>query len=389
VSRATRRGVGGFLVDCTREHDWSRPVPEAVERARRLPPDGVAAAAHYHRIVGCVMASIGGDPGVPRALLDELGPAARRASGHGLLAAVALRLVREALDDEVPWLVVKGPVLDSVLYARPRMRAYRDLDVLVHPYDLERAIMLLEGAGYRMVDRNWSLMLRSMAGEVHLEREGSAPVDLHWSLLFNETLRRTFPFDVADMFRRSRTVTVSGGPVRTLDDVDTLVYLAVHGAIEGGDRLVWLKDLDMAIRQQPSWDAVCERATEYRAELPVATMLDRAARTLDAPVPGEVVAALAPRGWRAATAAADRAFPAAASGGFGNPSTLLARSARADVAATTREVLHGVRQRASRLAQGRLRRLDVRFDADNQGSLLFSAGGDVDRETYFARVATR
>jgi hypothetical protein len=74
--------------------------------------------------------------------------------------------------------------------------------------------------------------------------------------------------------------------VATLDVPDTIVHLALHAAISGGHRLVWLVDLAMTIASDPpNWDAVVDRARRGRVALPVAAMLHRAATTVDAAIP--------------------------------------------------------------------------------------------------------
>lgn len=384
---SAKRQVAGLLIASAREHDWSAPEPSAVALAQLLPADQVVAAATYHRVVGCVTASLG-DARVPDALRTALGAAARRASGQAVLAAASLRTVRAVFDDTLPWLAVKGPVLDAALYPRPRLRTYRDLDVLVAPGRLAEAVSRLEDAGFRLADRNWRQIRERMVSQLHLEREGSAPVDLHWTLLFDEDRRRRFRFDLAAMTARARSVEVAGGPVRTFDPPDTLIHLALHAAIEGGDRLVWLKDVDVAARAIAHWDDVVERTAAFGMQLPVAAVLARSRRVLGAPVPTEVLADLAPRSWRVLTAAVDRWFPVATSHGVGSPATLLTRSARGRVSTSLRTAALGLVQRSrTTLAEGQVARVDRRFDPDNEGSLLHSAGDDADRDAYFARLA--
>ncbi|MGD9797291.1 MAG: nucleotidyltransferase family protein [Acidimicrobiia bacterium] len=383
----TNARLGRLLVASTSEHDWSAPVEAAVALAGQLDADRVLAAANYHRVVGCVQASVAGDPRTPPALVEGLAAASRRASGRSLLVLAGLRAVASTLGSGVPWLVLKGPVLDHAVYPRARLRTYRDLDVLVPPDRFEEAVELLQGAGYRVTDRNWALIRQTMASQLHLEREGSAPIDLHWTLLFDEDLRAVFRFPVREMVARARTVDVAGLPVATLDPVDTLVHLGVHAAAEGGDRLVWLKDVDVAARAVTDWDEVVVRSIAGGSGLPVATMLARTARTLGSPIPEDVVARLAPPGWRRLAAVLDRAFPAAASRGLGSPATLLARAVRGDTGSSLAGAAAGLRHRAGQLVRGRFHRVDRRFDAAHEGSLLHPLGDEADRAAFFDALA--
>jgi hypothetical protein len=381
------RRVGAVLVAAVKEHDWSVPCLEVVELAAQVPAERLVAAAEYHRVVGCVLASVRGAPDAPSALVEALETAARRTSGRTLLASAAVRMLRPALGDDLPWVVLKGPVLDAAFYRRPRLRTFTDVDVLVAPRHLGETVERLEAAGFEVADRNWRLMYERVAGEVHLQRAGCAPVDLHWTLLFNETMRNVFRFDTAAMLERSRVVEVADGPVRTFDNEDTLLHLAVHGALEGGDRLVWLKDLDVTMRAGVVWDELIERAHAFGVHLPVATMLGRARRVLDSPVPLDALAALAPRGWRFAARAADALSPPERSHGLGSPATLLARSARADASTTARVAFGGLARRAAGVWRGEFRRSDHRADPTHPGSLLHGSGDPDDRDAYFALIA--
>lgn len=382
-----KREIAALLVAATREHDWSVAEPTVVDLAHRLPADLVVAAAAHHRVTGCVAASIRGAD-VPDRLVESLGVATRRSTGQAMLVAATLRSARAAFGDDLPWLAIKGPILDAALYPRPRLRTYRDLDILVQPGDLQRAVQRLEEAGFQLADRNWLQIRQRMVSQLHLEREGSAPIDLHWTLIFDTARRRAFRLELKDMVARARSVEVAGAQVHTLDAADTLIHLAVHAAIEGADRLVWLKDIDVAARGDLSWDIVVERATAFGVELPVASVLARSHRVLGAPVPAEVLRRLAPRSWRALTSVLDTCFPVAASLGIGSPATLLTRSARDGVGTSLRRAATGfVRRGRTSLAEGRVGRVDRRFDPAAEGSLLYSAGDSADRDEYFSQLA--
>lgn len=384
---SARREVAALLTASTREHDWSEPEPTAVAIARRVPPDRVVTAASYHRVIGCVVSSLR-DADIPPALSSALAAAARRSTGQAMLSAAALRAVRDAFAGDLPWLAIKGPVLDEALYPRPGLRTYRDLDLLVEPRRLADAVTRLEGAGFRLVDRNWRQIRRRMVSQLHLDRAGAAPIDLHWTLLFDDERRGRFRYALDDMRARARTVELRSGTVQTFDAVDTVIHLALHAAGEGGDRLVWLKDVDMASRAAPDWDEVVARSAAAGMALPVATVLARSRRVLGAPVPVDVVRRLAPRSWRVLTAASDIWFPAPGARGVGSPATLLARSARGRVSTSLSTASFGLLRRSwVSIAERQASRVDRRLDPAHEGSLLHSAGDRADREAYFARLA--
>ena len=386
VTRPGRARLGALLRACVTEHDWSKPVGRAVELARAVDGERLVAAARHHRVVGFVQRSLEGAAAIENATAARLWALYAHGMEREKRVLDDLRTVREALDGlGVPWLVVKGPVLTDVVYRRPGLRLYNDLDLLVPRKVFAQTVGGLEEAGFRVFDRNWQLIRREVAGEVHLTRGPGAGVDLHWHLLYDKGLRHSFPIPMEELVDRARAVIVDGHPTLTLDPADTLLHLGLHAGLEGGDRLLWLKDLERAVvSDPPDWDDVVRRARDWRVNLMVGAMLARARVTMSAPVPPSVLADLVPNGgWRRFLLLADRLFPPERSTGRGNPATLAVRASRATVPATAANMLHGMGARFDNLVRtGSLRRHDVRQMADDPGSVLYPAGGEPDREAY-------
>lgn len=94
-----------------------------------------------------------------------------------LLCQVAVETSAALSEVGVPTIVLKGPATAHLLYEDPRLRSYADIDLLVAPWDYERAAQALQGLGYR---DPWS-------GSSRLERSdhskefvgGEAEIDLH------------------------------------------------------------------------------------------------------------------------------------------------------------------------------------------------------------------
>ena len=121
-------------------------------------------------------------------------------------------------------------------------------------------------------------------------------LDLHWHLLYGSDERRRFPMKTGELLTRRRAVAIADTEVATLDRVDTLIHLCLHAANEGADRLCWISDITHAAAKiEPSeWDDLVQRTTAWEMQLPVGTVLQRAAQQLAAPVPASVRASLAP-----------------------------------------------------------------------------------------------
>ena len=235
-------------------------------------------------------------------------------------------------------------------YGDPGARLYEDLDLVVAPSDLPAALALLEDGGGHVPDLNWPLMAKLRRAEIPMVLAGGMLCDLHWHLLVTPNARARFDLSMEELVERRRPVALGTTTVATLDPVDGLLYLCLHGSLSGGHQLVWLKDLDQMIDSQPpDWDELVRRARRARLGLVAAMQLARSRAVLGADVPPSVVDALAGRaGWwrlwrrqeeREGMARwggydrTGRTFVAATSGGTLDSAVQFGRSLVADVAA--------------------------------------------------------
>jgi hypothetical protein len=212
---------------------------------------------------------------------------------------VALRSISGALAD-LPWSVLKGPVLSELAHPVPGVRSYADLDVLVRPADLPRAIEALAEVGWVLMEGDHALVLERLPGEVHMLGPHGAQVDLHWSLVNNRAARASFTLSPAAMLERRVERRIESLSVPTLDDVDVLLHLCLHAGLAGADRLLWLLDVDQWVRRSPlDWNEFLLRTQGARAQSIVLVVLGRTVRTLGTPVPEDVLVSLDPAGvWR-------------------------------------------------------------------------------------------
>ena len=319
--------------------DALRPTDDAPLRLAGADHAWLGRASRFHRVAPYVLRRFGDQlDGTPvRVQLVAMRDEALR---HHIRALAATRVITERLADAgVGVLVVKGPVLAEHLHAAPDMRPYNDLDVLVRGAALETAVGALASQGWRVLDRNWELLNRVGAGQLHVDGPYGTPIDLHWQLVFREDIRRSFPVRVPELFDRSRSIEAGGVEMRTLDAVDTLLHLCLHAAQSGAHRLIWLKDVERSVKvDRPDWDELVRRAGARRLGLVCALVLSKTQRAIGAAVPDDVLKALAPRKARIAFSAVDKLAPAQKATSRGSPSRMLAKATRGDVLETTREI---------------------------------------------------
>ncbi|MCW2540862.1 MAG: nucleotidyltransferase family protein [Frankiales bacterium] len=180
----------------------------------------------------------------------------------------------------VPWCAVKGQAVAESLYPSPAWRFGVDIDVLVAPSRFAELTAALEARRWQLIDVNWPLAAATMPGELRFRSPTGGLFDVHWHLMNNPVLRRSFPMP-SDVLLKRRRQLPSGLPVLSADD--QLVHLAVHAALSGACRLGWLLDVGLAASVVSDWTGVAERAAAARAGLPLALVLSRAHRWLATP----------------------------------------------------------------------------------------------------------
>ncbi len=153
--------------------------------------------------------------------------------------------VTEALESkDLEVLCLKGPVLGVLLHKDPLLRHYSDLDLFVRCADIPRAVSVLIGLGFRLLDLQ-DIHLRTSADPVwkhlyhlHLVR-GQLSIELHWRLSRND---RLMGISLESLFAEKQGVILGGTVLNTLGNRHLSDYIALHGASHCWNRLKWLHD---------------------------------------------------------------------------------------------------------------------------------------------------
>jgi hypothetical protein len=326
VARVRPRELAGRLMTaCLRDDAALRSTADD-------PPLSDAAAslliqlATYHGVAGSVYEGLRSLPGVSPATLEPLHEHYTAAARNHIRVLWELDRLQPVVDGTgVRWAVIKGPAVVDLLYGTAGRRTYQDLDLLVDPAGFLDVLLALQESGSRLLDRNWRMIRREMRGQVHLILPGGTPLDLHWDLINDH--RRPMSIDTGEILSRAERVDLGGLVVPTPDPTDSLVHLAVHASVSGGDKLVWLKDLERSIvRRPPSWDAVVDRAKRWKVASPVGLLLTRANAILDADVPAWVLSQLLSRRLARIAQRVDQISPPEQSLGGPTPGRLFARA---------------------------------------------------------------
>ena len=307
------------------------------------------AAARFHRVAP-----------LAHSLLRQTGHPDLKALEGDRLRAIATHLQACAALDQlasvlvgVEWATFKGAVFSELAHPVPGLRTYNDVDVLVAPSSLREVCRRLREAGWHLADYRDMLRSEEPPGEMHWVSPGGVLIDLHWSMINMHSRRQLFDVSTIELLDRRVPVTLGSSQVWTLAPSDALVHACLHAALAGGNKLVYLVDVDRLSRTITDWDDVTARAHQWRAEVQVALVLGRAQRVLGTQVPADLDSRLGvPRPIRAVLALTDRVAPVPNGREDAGLARFVARAVRRSTVETmraaTRNGARGLKERAVR-----------------------------------------
>jgi hypothetical protein len=252
-----------------------------------------------HRVTSLVFETLrrARAPGVPPAVIDRLGDAARsRARITMRQIGETARLTGVLANAGIGVLVLKGPVLSAVAFEDPYRRDSRDIDLIVAAEELERVDAILRADGYLRRKPEPGLSPGRLARYrrwVHEFSYASPEGNLLVEVKDRVDPMRSLPAsDVMEHISRPRLVAVGGIDLPTLPDVDHFLYLCAHGSRHLWFRLKWIADIGaMLHRMSPrDLDAVQERSAALDVDRCLHTALLLAHGLLNARIPQALLA---------------------------------------------------------------------------------------------------
>jgi hypothetical protein len=277
----------------------ARPAPPrslCTELPPRLNMEALQALARFHKIEPLLFKYF---PGL-RPSPEFLAHAAR-----GLhLTRDLIAIVRAFQSAQIAVLPHKGPLLAMAAYHDLALRSFLDLDLLIRPADLPRAIGVLEEHGYRPAAALAWLTPETLlrwTGEMHYYSSGGTStsetpasgtsIDLHWRLTPSH-----YPvqLDPEVLWRSQETLTIAGADLPTVSPEALVLLLAVHGAKHCWEAIGWVADLAWLLRANPDlgWRNVLHLARETNCERPVLLAASLVHEVMEAPIPTELRTAI-------------------------------------------------------------------------------------------------
>jgi hypothetical protein len=281
---------------------WPAPGTQQLLRAALLDGDEAAAALAAWRAAAPPAGQLDSAdwrllPLVADRLDDDGGYRARAEAvrartaerNRNLLAdtALALRLLREA---GCPAMLLKGLALLVDGYQDPALRPMADIDLLVRPADVARALQALERGGWR--HRPIPEGLLPWLCSVDALRDGKPGIDLHQYLIEYGSS----PEVEAGLWDRAHFVEIGGEAACAPSAADLMLHVCLAGLKYG--RTInsrWVVDAHAIVRGargRLDWEVFLAEARRRRASLPLAETLGFLADRFAVPVPDRVLEAL-------------------------------------------------------------------------------------------------
>lgn len=243
------------------------------------PPAGlnwptVLSVAVAHRSLSLVHSGLAGQPFVPPEIRQRLfGLTQRNAQKNLALVATTARLWRLLDAAGIRCLVLKGVALSQRLYGDPTRRGAGDVDLLVDPQRLWQADQVLRCAGCQATgtqpaDGPARLLITPHLRDLNYLDPSGFPVELHQRLTANA---HRLPVDFDTLWAERSETVIGGIRLPTLPERILPLYLCVHGAHHCWERLCWLADMAVLLRDEPA--AATAMADAERAGLGAAMRL--------------------------------------------------------------------------------------------------------------------
>lgn len=227
---------------------------------------------------------------VPDSFHEQLCAAASQVAAANLHALhVTEQLVAEFHRAGVPVMLLKGIALLRTIYDNPGLRPISDVDLLIRPSDCDAAASVLTNFGAKV---GRPLLNEGFFPQFHYEQEwiipGARPVriDLHARPLRPLRVSRTMPDE--GIWEDARTIKVGDASAMVPNSEMMLIHLAAHASFHGGERILWLYDINQWVADSESeldWNILVQRCREWQLSCAVYKALDRCSQVLATTMP--------------------------------------------------------------------------------------------------------
>lgn len=187
--------------------------------------------------------------------------------------SLLIELSKRLNEENIWFLVLKGPLLSERIYGDPTTRLWKDFDLLTKPALVGPFVSVLLEMGFQHAKVDWPKSEKRQQMILHFGKNlelynptTGISVEVHWKL-FDDRLT-----DYATMWKlidnNTEETTFSGETFKRLSLEFELLYLIIHGSIHAWFRLKWLVDIkDFLEKQKINEDkflSLCGKLNAFR-----------------------------------------------------------------------------------------------------------------------------
>jgi len=155
----------------------------------------------------------------------------------------------------IAFIPLKGFVLSQKIYGNPSFRFTGDVDLLLDPADIEKAIKVLQKLGFVPSLYPWPSGKKQQQRLIRFRNQfaledpvNELDLELHWRLFYYPIMPSG---ELHHLVKENLTSTeIQGRAFRVLSPELDLVFLLIHGGMHGWRRLKWLVDVHEIARQK-------------------------------------------------------------------------------------------------------------------------------------------
>lgn len=201
-----------------------------------------------------------------------------------------------------PLMLLKGAALAHALYPHPALRLMSDLDILVHPEQMNQAVRQLTASGYDTIAPSRGPILEQTF-ELHAILSGRRPSMVHVEIHYSLVVAQNHPCapDLNWFWAQTELLPqcdLSGPGILWLSPTAQLLYLAAHLMLQHGEAemtMIKCYDLHALIARyntQIDWDCLAQRANEWGWTPALAAALQAIMLRFQTPLPAGYLASL-------------------------------------------------------------------------------------------------
>jgi len=190
-----------------------------------------------------------------------------------------VQLNRRFREQQIDARIFKGIPLAITAYQDATLRDAGDIDLLVAEKDIFKAGEILEAEGYRRSEPRARLTPRRLRSYIAHQKDfayehpGGTVIDLHWRLFRSAFL----PANAGLAEAGEDWLDLATERIPTLPLQQLLLYLCMHGALDGWLRLKWLADIGVLLRtmtaEQLAWTATAAAEQQALPQFSAAILL--------------------------------------------------------------------------------------------------------------------